>query len=190
MSTRHEGYLPGYEELKQEYPEEIESIEQGMGLYRKIADLDEIFSNDKVPEIVSDAEKLDLEEIVEKYEQSLVFELMDYGLINNDLDNVTVTVGGENYLRIIENLREQNEIPKRDYSHIWTPESELEKSFGRYENDLETIRNVFEGIDSPEKHIRWDELPEPPEEFPEDPDWFEARATDDIRGPDWISILK
>lgn len=193
--------FPDYEELKQHYSEEIESLEQRLDLYSNKDDFERIFSDSEIAEAVNDIENLGFQEMVDEYGQSLVFDIIDYGLASHDLDNIQKTVEGEDYLEILGDAGMENsdtvEAPEpeeysaeiSEYSRMWTPKSEIKESFERYEKDIETIRNVFEGNDTPEEQIRWDELPETPEDFPEDPEWFAVRSSKKTQGPDWITVL-
>lgn len=189
MSIPSEGFLPDYEELKQSYPEEMEFVEETLNIYTDNTDPEELFSNPETPEIISDARDSTFEELVNEYGQSPVFDLVDYGLLDHKLDGIELTAGGEHYLQILEDVNEETGISETEAKYLWTPEAEVENSFSRYQDDLETIRNVFEGRDTPEKHIRWSELPETPEDFPENPDWFEVRSSKETTGPDWITVL-
>lgn len=86
-------------------------------------------------------------------------------------------------------MTEEISISETEANYIWTPETEVEESFSRYQDNLETIRNVFKGRYTPKQHIRWNELPETPVNLPENPEWFEIRESKDTKGPDWITIL-
>ncbi len=188
MSAPSEGFLPSYEELKQSYPEEMEFIEETLDIYTDNKDAEELLSNSKTAEIISNAKDSTFEELVDEYGQSPVFNLVDYGLLEHRLDGIELTSGGEHYLQILEEIDKETGTSETEAEYLWIPEKEIEESFSRYQDDLETIKNVFEGRDSPEKHIRWNELPETPEDFPENPDWFSVRDSKETSGPDWIKL--
>lgn len=193
MSESLESSLPSYSKMKEEYPERTEMIEESMTLHAQGEDFENILSKSVVPEIISEAEGLDYQELVSEYDQSLVFELIDYGLLDHDLDGLRVSPGGEDYLELIDDMRDENtdnpeyldlDIDEKD---LWTPETELENHFSRYYKDLDTMRNVFEGRDDHEDHIRWNELPEVSDNFPEEPEWYSNRSSNQSKGPDWVN---
>ena len=163
MSESIEGSLPSYSEIKDEYPDRMEVLEDSLKLHSDSIDPEDFLSNSIVPEILSDVKNSDFSDLVAEYLE--IFDDM------NDKDT-----------KFLETNNLENSM-----EHLYIPKEEIENSFSRYESNLETIRNVFEGRDSPEEHIRWDELPETPEEFSDEPEWYSKRSQEDSKGPDWIN---
>ena len=192
MSRSEDSSLPSYSEMKEKYPERTEEIEDNVRLHSKTDGLEEILTEPEVPEIISDAEELDYHDIITEYDQSTVFNLIDYGLLENDLDGLWVSTSGEQYLELLNDIEEEEVEKGRGFDYemneddLWTPEAEIENSFSRYEKDLETMRNVFEGRNNPGDHIRWDELPEVSDDFSDEPNWYSKRSSQEGQGPDWI----
>lgn len=193
MSESIEGSLPSYSEIKDEYPDRMEVLEDSLKLHSDSIDPEDFLSNSIVPEILSDVKNSDFSDLVAEYDESKVFEMIDYGLLKHDLDGVELSTGGEEYLEIFDDMNDKNtkfletNNLENSMEHLYIPKEEIENSFSRYESNLETIRNVFEGRDSPEEHIRWDELPETLEEFSDEPEWYSKRSQEDSKGPDWIN---
>lgn len=198
MSKMSENSLPGHNQIKQQYPEAVERLEQNLELYADTVDFNRIFSDPEVPEIVSQAsniEDLELEELLEDYEEPLVRDLIDYGLISYDMETVRSTVEGEDYLALVEyrhrktaDRSKEIEEPslEQDYSHLWIPKSEAEEVFRRYDEDRETIRNVFAGNSTPEEKINWDELPETPEDLEGSPEWLASEDSYARTNVEWV----
>ena len=196
MQDSREKSFPPYAELKKSYPQKTDDLEEKLSLYGK--DPSKILEKPQVPEILCEADKYTFEEITEEYDQSLIFQLLDHGLLSHDLESLTRTNEGDEYLQIMDEFQHSGsknnekdflaEDDEQNLSDFYITISETEQIFERYREDEDTIRNVYEGNTTAEEKINWEDIPETPENFPDKPDWFkeEFEKSGAVNSPDWI----